>query len=62
MCVITSYSIHYTKLYEGLEILVLRADPVDPAAAQWPVFAKVNGVDTAKVKIETIAAQVRELV
>jgi NitT/TauT family transport system substrate-binding protein len=34
--------------------------PGDPAAAQWPVFAKLNKIDTAKVKIETISKPIRE--
>ncbi len=28
--------------------------------AQWPIFAKVNGIDTAKVAIENVGAPVRE--
>ncbi len=38
----------------------LGAPAGDPTAAQWPVFAKVNNIDTAKVKVETIARLVRE--
>lgn len=45
---------------KDLEGKRLGAPAVDPAAAQWPVFAKVNDIDTAKVKIETVANQVRE--
>ncbi len=36
------------------------APAADPAFAQWPVFAKINGIDTAKVAIETIGSPVRE--
>ncbi len=45
---------------KDLEGKRLGAPTGGPAAVQWPVFAKVNDIDTAKVKIETIAAQVRE--
>ena len=37
------------------------AAPVgDPTAAVWPVFAKVNGVDAAKVILEPVSLPVRE--
>ncbi len=45
---------------KDLEGKRLGAPAADPAAAQWPVFAKVNDIDTAKVTIETIARLVRE--
>ncbi len=45
---------------KDLEGKRLGAPANDPATAQWPVFAKVNNIDTAKVTIETIAARVRE--
>ena len=45
---------------KDLEGKKLGAPAADPAAAQWPIFAKANGIDTAKVKIENIAKLVRE--
>ncbi len=45
---------------KDLEGKKLGAPTNDPAAEQWPVFAKVNGIDTAKVKIENVAKPVRE--
>ncbi len=45
---------------KDLEGKRLGAPASDPAAAQWPVFAKVNGIDIAKVKIENVAKLVRE--
>ena len=30
------------------------------AAAQWPIFAKANGIDLAKVQVENVAFLVRE--
>lgn len=45
---------------KSLEGKRLGAPAGDPAAAQWPVFAKINDIDTAKVKIENVARLVRE--
>lgn len=45
---------------KDLEGKRLGAPAGNPATAQWPVFAKVNDIDTAKVKVEKVAAQVRE--
>lgn len=45
---------------KGLEGKQLGAPPNDPATMAWPVFAKVNHIDTAKVKLETISKPVRE--
>jgi NitT/TauT family transport system substrate-binding protein len=36
------------------------APPGEMATALWPVFAKLNDIDTANVKIENLAAAVRE--
>jgi NitT/TauT family transport system substrate-binding protein len=36
------------------------APPGEMASALWPAFAKLNDIDTAKVKIENLAAAVRE--
>ena len=38
----------------------LGAPAADGAFAQWPVFRKVNGIDEAKIKLETIGFPVRE--
>jgi NitT/TauT family transport system substrate-binding protein len=38
----------------------LGAPAGDGAFAQWPIFAQVNGVEAAKVKIENVAFAVRE--
>lgn len=38
----------------------LGAPAGNPATAAWPVFAKVNNIDTAKVKIEAVSKPVRE--
>lgn len=38
----------------------LGAPAADPAFAQWPIFAKVNGIDGAKVEIENVGLAVRE--
>jgi NitT/TauT family transport system substrate-binding protein len=43
-----------------LEGKKLGAPAADPAFAQWPVFAKVNGIDTAKVAVENVGAPVRD--
>jgi NitT/TauT family transport system substrate-binding protein len=45
---------------KDLEGKRLGAPAGDPSAAEWPVFAKVNNIDTAKVKVETVANLVRE--
>ncbi len=45
---------------KDLEGKKVGAPAADPAASQWPIFAKANGIDTAKVKIENIAKLVRE--
>ena len=44
----------------SLEGKKLGAPAADPAFAQWPVFAKINGIDIGKVIIETIGLPVRE--
>jgi len=38
----------------------LGAPSADSAFAQWPIFAKANGIDAAKVKIENVGLPVRE--
>ncbi|MGD0334118.1 MAG: ABC transporter substrate-binding protein [Xanthobacteraceae bacterium] len=38
----------------------LGAPSADPAFAAWPIFAKVNGIDAAKVVIENVGLPVRE--
>ena len=38
----------------------LGAPSDDPAFAAWPIFAKVNGIDAAKVVIENVGMPVRE--
>jgi len=38
----------------------LGASSADPAFAAWPIFAKVNGIDAAKVVIENVGLPVRE--
>jgi NitT/TauT family transport system substrate-binding protein len=38
----------------------LGASSADPAFAAWPIFAKVNGIDAAKVIIENVGLPVRE--
>jgi NitT/TauT family transport system substrate-binding protein len=45
---------------KDLEGKRLGAPAGDGAFAQWPVFAQVNGIDAAKVKIENIGFAVRE--
>jgi NitT/TauT family transport system substrate-binding protein len=45
---------------KDLEGKKLGAPGADFASAQWPLFAKLNDIDTSKVAIETIAAPVRE--
>ncbi len=34
--------------------------PMDPASAQWPIFAKLNGITAGKITVENIAVPVRE--
>ena len=43
-----------------LEGKKLGAPSADSAFAQWPIFAKVNGIDPAKVAIENVSLSVRE--
>ncbi len=43
-----------------LEGKKLAAPAADPAFAQWPIFAKVNDIDTAKVRVENVGLPVRE--
>ncbi len=45
---------------KDLEGKKLGAPTADAAFAQWPIFAKVNGIDAAKVTIENVGAPVRE--
>ncbi len=45
---------------KDLEGKRLGAPAADPASVQWPLFAKLNGIDISKVKIENVAAAVRE--
>ena len=45
---------------KDLEGKKLGAPAADDSFAQWPIFAKVNGIDTAKVAIENVGAPVRE--
>jgi NitT/TauT family transport system substrate-binding protein len=45
---------------KDLEGKKLGMPPADPASAQWPIFAKINGIDTSKVTVESIATPVRE--
>ena len=45
---------------KDLEGKKLGAPPVDGAFAQWPIFAKVNGIDAAKITIENIGPRVGE--
>lgn len=48
------------SLPKDLEGKKLGAPAADLAFAQWPIFAKVNGIDAAKVTIENLSAPVRE--
>jgi NitT/TauT family transport system substrate-binding protein len=43
----------------NLEGKRLGASPAGASFAQWPLFAKLNGIDAAKVKIEQIGVSVR---
>lgn len=45
---------------KDLEGRILGAPAADGAYAQWPIFAKANGIDAAKVRIENIGFPVRE--
>jgi NitT/TauT family transport system substrate-binding protein len=45
---------------KDLEGKKLGAPSADAAFAQWPIFAKVNGIDAAKVIIENVGLPVRE--
>ena len=45
---------------KDLEGKRIGAPPGEMASALWPAFAKLNDIDAAKVKIETLAAAVRE--
>ncbi len=45
---------------KDLEGKKLGAPANDDSFAQWPIFAKVNGIDTAKVAVENVGAPVRE--
>jgi NitT/TauT family transport system substrate-binding protein len=44
---------------KDLEGKTLGAPAMDNSFAQWPIFAKVNAIDVAKVMIETIGMPVR---
>jgi len=44
----------------GLEGRKLGAPAADAAFAQWPVFSRINQIDTGKVKLENIGFPVRE--
>ena len=45
---------------KDLEGKRIGAPPGEMASALWPAFAKLNGIDVAKVKVDTLAAAVRE--
>ena len=45
---------------KDLEGKRIGAPPGEMATALWPIFAKLNDIDTSKVKIENLAAAVRE--
>lgn len=45
---------------KDLEGKILGAPAADPAYAQWKAFAQANGIDSAKVKIESVGFPVRE--
>ena len=45
---------------KDLEGKKLGAPSAEGAFAQWPIFAKVNNIDTAKVTIENVGLPVRE--
>jgi NitT/TauT family transport system substrate-binding protein len=43
-----------------LEGKKLGAPAADPASAQWPIFAKINGIDAGKVTVLNVGVPVRE--
>jgi len=45
---------------KDLEGKTLGAPPADISFAQWRIFTQVNGIDPAKVKVESIGVPVRE--
>ncbi|MFN3655801.1 MAG: ABC transporter substrate-binding protein [Pseudolabrys sp.] len=45
---------------KDLEGKKIGAPAADPAAAQWPLFAQLNGIDAGKVTIENVGMPVRE--
>jgi len=45
---------------KDLEGKRLGAPVLEPASAQWPIFAKVNGIDVAKMAVLNIGLPVRE--
>lgn len=45
---------------KDLEGKVLGAPAADGAYAQWPIFAKINGIDTSRVRIDNVGFAVRE--
>jgi NitT/TauT family transport system substrate-binding protein len=45
---------------KDLEGKKLGAPAADPASAQWPIFAKVNGIDAGKVTVLNVGLPVRE--
>jgi NitT/TauT family transport system substrate-binding protein len=45
---------------KDLEGKKLGAPAADPASAQWPVFAKINGIDAGKVTVLNVGIPVRE--
>ena len=48
------------KAPKDLEGKILGAPAADGAWAQWPIFARANKIDTAKVKVENVGFPVRE--
>ena len=48
------------KTPKDLEGKILGAPATDASYAVWPIFAKANGIDSSKVKIENIGFPVRE--
>ncbi len=45
---------------KDLEGKILGAPATDASFAAWPIFAKANGIDSSKVKIENVGFPVRE--
>ena len=45
---------------KDLESKRIGAPPGEMASAMWPAFARLNEIDVSKVKLETVAAAVRE--